>query len=100
MDLIIVGFPSQMKNGRPMSISKVVFAVFSNNHLKQDHQRWGYSTVIQLEKTIYLAIWKDLNKEKRKEQGNKVVRNKGRLKPNHKKGENINAKSTALKIRG
>ena len=35
---------------------------------KQDHQRWGYSTVIHLEKTIYLAIWKDLNKEKRKEQ--------------------------------
>ena len=36
--------------------------------VKQDHQRWGYSTVIHLEKTIHLAIWKDLNKEKRKEQ--------------------------------
>ena len=43
---------------------------FDNNLyiIIQDHQRWGYSTVIHLEKTIYLAIWKDLNKEKRKEQ--------------------------------
>ena len=24
---------------------------------KQDHQRWGYSTVIHLEQTIYLARW-------------------------------------------
>ena len=33
--------------------------------IKQDHQRWGYSTVIHLEQPVYLAIWKDLNKEKR-----------------------------------
>ena len=54
-------------------LSKVIFYIlffllFSGNDLKQDHQRWGYSTVIHLEKTIYLATWKDLNKEKRKEQ--------------------------------
>merc|ERR1719209_1841176 len=35
--------------------------------LKQDHQRWGYSTVIHLEQTVYLAIWKYLKKEKRQE---------------------------------
>ena len=27
----------------------------------------GYSTVTHLEQPVYLAIWKDLNKEKRKE---------------------------------
>ena len=33
---------------------------------EQDHQRWGYITVTHLEQPVYLAIWKDLNKEKRK----------------------------------
>ena len=37
-------------------------------NIKKDHQRWGYSTVTHLEQPIYLAIWKDLKKEKRKEQ--------------------------------
>ena len=36
-------------------------------NLKQDHQRWGYITVTHMEQPVYLAIWKDLNKNKRKE---------------------------------
>ena len=39
---------------------------------KQDHQRWGYGTVIHLEKPVYLAIRKDLNKKKRKEHRKKI----------------------------
>ena len=39
---------------------------------EQDHQRWRYSTVIHLEQSVYLTIWKDLNKEERKEQRNKI----------------------------
>ena len=35
------------------------------NDFKQDHQRWGYSTVTHLEQLVYLVKWKDLNKEKR-----------------------------------
>ena len=42
------------------------------NYLKQDHQRWGYSTVIHLEQPVYLTTWKDLNKEKRKEHKIKI----------------------------
>ena len=38
-----------------------------NFYVKQDHQRWGYSTVTHMEQPVYLAIWKDLNKNKRKE---------------------------------
>ena len=34
--------------------------------IEQDHERWGYSTVTHLEQPVYLAVWKDLNKEKRK----------------------------------
>ena len=40
--------------------------------LKQNHQRWRYSTVIHLEQSVYLTIWKDLNKGERKEQRNKI----------------------------
>ena len=40
--------------------------------LKQNHQRWGYSTVTHLEQSVYLAIWKDLDKEKRKEHRKKL----------------------------
>ena len=43
--------------------------VFSN---QQDHQRWGYSTVTHMEQPVYLAIWKDLNKKKRKEHRKKI----------------------------
>ena len=39
---------------------------------QQDHQRWGYSTVIHLEQSVYLTTWKDLNKEKRKEHKIKI----------------------------
>ena len=40
--------------------------------LKQDHQRWGYITVTHMEQPAYLAIWKDLNKKKRKEHKKKI----------------------------
>ena len=43
-----------------------------NHQCKQDHQRWGYSTVTHLEQPVYLATWKDLNKEKRKEHRKKI----------------------------
>jgi hypothetical protein len=33
---------------------------------KQDHQRWGYSTVTHLEQPVYLPTWKDLKKRKEK----------------------------------
>ena len=33
---------------------------------KQDHQRWGYITVTHMEQPVYLAIWKELDKKKRK----------------------------------
>ena len=39
---------------------------------EQDHQRWGYSTVTHLEQPVYLAKWKNLNKEKRKEHRKKI----------------------------
>ena len=39
---------------------------------KQDHQRWGYSTVTHMEQPVYLAIWKDLNKKKRREHRKKI----------------------------
>ena len=39
---------------------------------KQDHQRWGYITVTHMEQSVYLAIWKDLNKKKRKEHKKKI----------------------------
>ena len=45
---------------------------------KQDHQRWGYSTVTHMEQPVYLAIWKDLNKKKRKEHRKRL---------NHRNGE-------------
>ena len=38
-----------------------------SSQIKQDHQRWGYSTVAHLKQPVYLAIWKDVNEEKRKE---------------------------------
>ena len=36
------------------------------NRMKQDHQRWGYSTVTHMEQPVYLAIWKDKNKKEKK----------------------------------
>ena len=39
---------------------------------QQDHQRWGYSTVTHMEQSVNLAIWKDLNKKKRKGQRKKI----------------------------
>ena len=39
---------------------------------KQDHQRWGYSTVTHVEQPVYLAIWKDLSKKKRKVQRKRI----------------------------
>ena len=53
-------------------IRKVVFEVAPKRYVKQDHQRWRYSTVIHLEQFVYLAVLKDLNKEKRKEQRNMI----------------------------
>ena len=44
----------------------------SNLPHQQDHQRWGYGTETHLEQPVYLAIWKDLIKEKRKQQGLKI----------------------------
>ena len=46
--------------------------IYISFQVKQDHQRWGYSTVTHLEQPVYLAIWKDLNKEKRKEHRKKI----------------------------
>ena len=38
--------------------------------VKQDHQRWGYITVTQMEQSVYLAIRKDKNTKKRQNQRN------------------------------
>ena len=45
--------------------------------IKQDHQRWGYSTVTHMEQSVYLAIWKDLNKKKIKEHRKKIEHRNG-----------------------
>ena len=46
---------------------------------KQDHQRWGYSTVTHLEQPVSLAILKDFNKEEEKKNTEKRL--------NHRHGE-------------
>ena len=48
------------------------FPYIEDDLLKQDHQRWGYSTVTHLEQPVFLATWKDLNKKKRKEQWDRI----------------------------
>ena len=65
---LITTFPQLLKHYPPkQQVQNLAqFARVDSLHAKQDHQRWGYSTVIHLEKTIFLAKWKDLNKEKRK----------------------------------
>ena len=40
--------------------------------IKQDHQRWGCSTVTYLEQPVYLVMWKDLKKEKKKRAQKKI----------------------------
>ena len=45
---------------------------YGANKTIEDGDIERYSTVIHLEQSVYLAIWKDLNKEKRKEQRNKI----------------------------
>ena len=57
-----VGLKSQSDFGR--KVTKI--------ETKQDHQRWGYSTVTHMEQPVYLAIWKDLSQKKRKEHKKRI----------------------------
>ena len=68
----------QIAKLKKVNICKKKEGKFDQNCKKQDHQKWGYSTVTHMEQSVYLAKWKDLNKQERKEHRKRL---------NHRNGE-------------
>ena len=65
--LLFLGLKICKQSAESASPKRLTVKCYKLREVKQDHQRWGYSTVTHLEQPVYLAIWKDLNKKKRKE---------------------------------
>ena len=50
----------------------------AGSNKEQDHQRWGYSTVTHMEKPVYMAIWKDLKNERKKNTAKRLNHRNGK----------------------